>query len=217
MYNLMDNNKLHLAGKVMTTPEFSHDIYDEKFFTFDLEVSRLSDNSDIIPVLISEKLLDGTVVKGVYIDLNGQLRSYNKFEEEKRRLKLFSFVRDVKVITAIEFLEIKNPNEVELIGFICKQPIYRTTPFGREITDLLIASNRAYKKSDYVPAIAWGRNAKYCNSLDIGTPVKMTGRLQSRGYVKKVDETSEEARTAYEVSITRIKEIIEGEEEPKAD
>lgn len=205
MYDLMENNAIKaLSGKVLTNPEFYHEAYDEKFYTFNLEVSRLSDNVDVIPVLISKKILNDLKAED-YITITGQIRTYNKYEDDKRKLLLFVFVRDYTKLTFDEFVAIDNPNEVTLKGFVCKQPIYRKTPMGREITDLLIAVNRAYRKSDYIPAIAWGRNAKFCENLAIGTKVEISGRIQSRGYTKKLEDGSELNKTAYEVSINRIK------------
>lgn len=212
MNTLLENNKLMLAGQVITEPVFYHEAYDEKFYSFDLKVARLSQNHDIVPVLISEKILDQINV-GDCISMEGQLRTYNKYEEEtKRKLLMFAFVKEVSIITQEELDAIKNPNELTVIGYLCKAPSYRVTPLGREIADLLVAVNRAYKKSDYIPTIAWGRNAKYCEKLEVGTCVQLTGRVQSREYVKRIDDTSEgETRVAYEVSINRIKVVTEEE------
>jgi primosomal replication protein N len=211
MHNLIDNNKLKLAGKILTTPEFYLESYGEKFYKADLEVPRLSDAADVLPILISEKILTG-VDKGCYVSVAGQLRSYNKTEDDHRRLLLFAFSREIDVITEEEFHAIDSPNEITINGFICKTPVYRTTPFGREITDLLIAVNRPYKKSDYIPNIAWGRNARFCKDMSVGTHVEVTGRLQSREYTKKIGEV-EIPRMAYEVSVTKIKPVEEARED----
>jgi single-stranded DNA-binding protein len=215
MYNQLENNKLTLAGEVISKPEFYHEVYDEKFYTFNLSVSRLSDNNDTIPVIISEKILKDIDI-GTCINIDGQLRTYNKYEDSsKRKLMLFAFVKDYQVISAEELAGIKNPNELIIVGFLCKAPVYRKTPLGREITDLLVAVNRQYKKSDYIPSIVWGRNARYCENLEVGTCVQITGRIQSRNYIKKTDDNTEETRTAYEVSASRVK-VLAADEKPEA-
>jgi primosomal replication protein N len=214
MNNEMINNKLEISGKVSSAPAFYHESYGEKFYTFTIESPRLSESVDEVPVMISEKILGGIKV-GDCVTVSGQLRTYNRYEDNHRKLLIFAFARDIKVITEEEFKAIENPNWIEITGFICKEPVYRTTPLGREIADLLIAVNRAYKKSDYVPVISWGRNAKYASLFDIGTKVKVTGRIQSRNYEKKIDETNKVSKVAYEVSVTNITVDI-AEEEDKA-
>ncbi len=217
--NYSDNNHLVLVGKITSDKRFSHEIYGETFYIFDLEVPRLSGNADIIPITISERLITSeelTIGKKVLIE--GQFRSYNSYENEKNRLILTVFAKDIKfedeeVVENEEGKE-KISNEVTLIGYICKKPIYRQTPFGREISDILLAVNRAYNKSDYIPAIAWGRNARFCQNIEVGTKVKITGRVQSRSYEKKFEDGTVENRVAYEVSIGSL-EIIEEEEEKK--
>ncbi|HIU52133.1 MAG TPA: single-stranded DNA-binding protein [Candidatus Merdicola faecigallinarum] len=217
--NYSDNNHLVLVGKITSDKRFSHEIYGETFYIFDLEVPRLSGNADIIPITISERLITSeelTIGKKVLIE--GQFRSYNSYENEKNRLILTVFAKDIKfedeeVVENEEGKE-KISNEVTLIGYICKKPIYRQTPFGREISDILLAVNRAYNKSDYIPAIAWGRNARFCQNIEVGTKVKITGRVQSRSYEKKFEDGTVETRVAYEVSIGSL-EIIEEEEEKK--
>ena len=211
--NYSDNNHLVLVGKITSDKRFSHEIYGETFYIFDLEVPRLSGNADIIPITISERLITSeelTIGKKVLIE--GQFRSYNSYENEKNRLILTVFAKDIKfedeeVVENEEGKE-KISNEVTLIGYICKKPIYRQTPFGREISDILLAVNRAYNKSDYIPAIAWGRNARFCQNIEVGTKVKITGRVQSRSYEKKFEDGTVETRVAYEVSIGSL-EIIE--------
>ena len=211
--NFADNNHLVLVGKITDEKKFSHEIYGEKFYTFDLSVPRLSGNADVIPITISERLFkEDEVVVGKKIKIVGQFRSYNSYENERNRLILTVFAKD------IEFLENQEEeivaskelvsNEVILIGYICKTPIYRQTPFGREIADVLLAVNRAYNKSDYIPCITWGRNARYCSKMEVGTEVKVTGRIQSRGYEKKHEDGTVEQKVAYEVSISNL-EIID--------
>lgn len=215
--NYLDNNHLILAGKITSEKRFSHEIYGESFYIFDLEVARLSGTSDIIPVTISERLVPTEELKiGKKVIVEGQFRSYNSYENERNKLVLTVFVKELKFIENVqetdeeEKPELKEgiSNEVTLIGFICKAPIYRQTPFGREISDILLAVNRAYNKSDYIPAIAWGRNARFCKNIEVGTKVKIVGRVQSRTYEKKYEDGTVQTRIAYEVSVGSL-EVIE--------
>ncbi len=216
--NYADNNHLILMGKVTSEKRFSHEIYGESFYIFDMEVPRLSNTQDIIPVTISERLIpDGTLEIGKKVLIKGQFRSYNSYENEKNKLILTVFAKDIFFEDEIEN-ELNNEeskeivsNEVILTGYICKKPIYRQTPFGREIADLLLAVNRAYNKSDYIPAIAWGRTARFCQNLEVGTEVRVTGRVQSRTYEKKFEDGTAETRVAYEVSIGSLEVISEKE------
>ena len=214
--NYLENNHLVLVGKVTSEKKFSHEIYGESFYIFDLEVARLSGNADIIPITISERLiLEKELEIGDRVEIEGQFRSYNSYENEKNRLILTVFAKDIKYLTEEEEnLAEKVSNEVTLVGYICKKPIYRQTPFGREISDILLAVNRAYNKSDYIPAIAWGRNARFCQNIEVGTKVKIEGRVQSRNYEKKFEDGTTRTRTAYEVSISSL-EIVNEEEENK--
>ena len=199
-YEQMNNNKVYLWGKIVSEMVFSHEVFDEKFYEVNLEIPRLSNFNDIIPITISEKFLnDYKFDKGTEIAVKGQFRSYNKQQENKSKLVLTVFVREI-----CEIDETLNPNTIELVGYICKPPVYRTTPFGREITDVLIAVNRAYNKSDYIPAIAWGRNARFASTLEVGENVKIWGRIQSREYQKKIDEENVITKTAYEISISKM-------------
>lgn len=192
-----------MAGTVFTNPEFSHEVYGERFFIFKLEVPRLSETVDIIPVTISEKFLAGTPVEtGIKLLISGQFRSYNNFSSSGNRLVLTVFVRSIEVIDNLE--DYTSPNNVYLNGYICKPPVYRTTPFGREIADILLAVNRAYNKSDYIPCIVWGRNAKYAETLSIGDNIIIWGRVQSRDYQKKISEDEVENKTAYEISVSKL-------------
>ena len=214
--NYLENNHLVLVGKVTSEKKFSHEIYGESFYIFDLEVARLSGNADIIPITISERLiLEKELEIGDRVEIEGQFRSYNSYENEKNRLILTVFAKDIKYLTEEEEnLAEKVSNEVTLVGYICKKPIYRQTPFGREISDILLAVNRAYNKSDYIPAIAWGRNARFCENMQVGTELKIIGRVQSRAYEKKHEDGTIENRMAYEVSISSL-EIVNEEEENK--
>lgn len=213
MDNLMLNNKIYLEGKVTSGLEFSHEMYGEGFYTFDLDVMRLSDSVDTLNITVSERLLnDVKLDPGVDIIVEGQLRSYNKFIDGSNKLILTVFARNIEPCMERS----KNPNEIFLDGYICKEPIYRTTPFGREIADVLLAVNRAYNKSDYIPTIAWGRNSRFCQTLSVGDNIKVWGRLQSREYQKKVSDSEVVKKVAYEVSISKMerahKEEISGEE-----
>ena len=208
--NYTENNYLVLIGKIISDKTFSHEIYGESFYVFNLEVPRLSGNEDIIPITISERLIanfDLTIGRKVVIE--GQFRSYNSYENEKNRLVLTVFAKDI--IDYKEEQEENVSNEVVLNGYVCKKPIYRKTPFGREISDILLAVNRAYNKSDYIPCIAWGRNARFCENMEVGTEVKIVGRVQSRTYEKKFEDGRTEQRVAYEVSIGSL-EVIKKDE-----
>ena len=201
MDNAITNNKIFLEGKVISELEFSHEMYGEGFYSFNLEVMRLSDSVDHLNITVSERLLNDVEISiGKEVIVEGQLRSYNKFIDGSNKLILTVFARNIQ--TCIE--KSKNPNEIYLDGYICKEPVYRTTPFGREIADLLLAINRAYNKSDYIPTIAWGRNSRFCKSLNVGDHIKVWGRLQSREYQKKISETEVVKKVAYEVSISRM-------------
>ncbi len=208
--NMIDSNIVTVVGKMVTEKEFSHEMFGEGFYTFDLEVPRLSESVDILPVTISERLFANLdLKKGDIVLVEGQLRSYNRYINDSNRLVLTIFARDIYMTDDEEKLSelLKKPNEIYIDGFICKEPIYRTTPFGREITDLLVAVNRAYNKSDYIPCIAWGRNARFCERLLIGDHVKLWGRVQSREYQKKLPNGEVSSRIAYEVSISKLQYI----------
>ena len=219
--NYLENNYLTLVGKVTGEKKFSHEIYGERFYIFNLSIPRLSGNSDIIPITVSERLIkDDTLEEGRKLLVKGQFRSYNSYENEKNRLILTVFAKDVREVEESDEEEneiIKKDivtNEVVLVGYMCKKPIYRQTPFGREIADILLAVNRAYNKSDYIPCIAWGRNARFCQDLDVGTQVKLIGRVQSRTYEKKHEDGTSETRVAYEVSVGSL-EVIQEEDTSK--
>ncbi len=210
--NYSQNNYIMLVGKITSEKKFSHEIYGESFFNFDLEIPRLSGISDIIPITISERLIANFDLSlGKQVVIEGQFRSYNTYEDSKSRLILTVFVKEIREKGEDE--EIKVPNEVQLVGHICRKPIYRKTPFGREIADILVAVNRAYNKSDYIPCITWGRNARFCENMQIGTELKLVGRVQSRPYEKKHEDGTVEQRTAYEVSISSL-EFVNKEDEP---
>ena len=198
----MENNIITLTGIVDTEPQFSHSVLEESFYSFMLRVPRLSETDDILPITVSENIFREEMLKpGETVKVRGQLRSYNKYTETKTRLILTVFAKEISVPTQED---IDDPNEIYINGFICKAPVYRKTPFGREITDLIVAVNRAFNRSDYIPAIAWGKNAVYSETLEVGSNVMLWGRLQSRNYNKKISDSEVEVRTAYELSITKI-------------
>ena len=197
-----ENNKVVIAGTVSSEPEFSHEVYEEMFYTFMLDTPRLSNAHDTVKVTISEKFFaGGRLMVGDRVVIRGQFRSYNNFTNVGNRLILTVFVKDLEREGGEEE---RNLNSICLNGYICKKPVYRTTPFGREIADILLAVNRSYNKSDYIPCIAWGRNAKFAECLDVGDNVMVKGRIQSREYQKRLSETEVESKTAFEVSVSRL-------------
>ena len=199
-YELMNNNVATLCGVVEREPKYSHDMYGEGFYESVIVVPRLSDQVDKIPFTVSERLLvDGKIAVGNTVTLVGQLRSYNKIVGNKSKLFLTLFVRDVA-----DNDEEQNPNVIDVVGYVCKPPVYRMTPFKREICDVLLAVNRAYNKSDYLPCIAWGRNARFVKDVPVGAKLTINGRIQSREYQKTLDSGEIETRLAYEVSVNRI-------------
>lgn len=193
-------NLVTLSGRVSTEPSFSHEVFGEKFYEIMLEVKRLSNMIDLVPVSVSERLMtEDNFVVGNYITVSGQFRSYNKVMENKSKLMLTVFVKDI-----LPYDETINSNSIYLEGFVCKPPVFRTTPFNREICDILLAVNRQYNKSDYIPCIAWGRNARYVKTLPIGSNIAIWGRVQSRQYQKRLDDDTVVTRIAYEVSVSKV-------------
>lgn len=205
------NNKVTIAGEVMSPYIYNHEIMGEKFYTTVVKSERLSGTSDLIPIMISERLISPTMNDtGVFVEINGEFRSYN--DKENRKLVLSVFTYD------ISFLEdVRNVNDIELIGYICKESVYRTTPLGREITDVLLAVNRSYGKSDYIPCVMWGRNARFVENLAVGTKLKVNGRIQSREYNKKISDNEFETRTAFEMSVSRLEVLEDAGENNNAD
>ena len=204
-YEMMNNNAATLCGVVMSKPVYSHQMYGEGFYESTLSVPRLSEQLDVIPFTISERLLDGSgIEEGSLVTFSGQLRSYNKMVDGKSKLLLTLFVREI-----LENDETRNPNTIDITGYVCKEPIYRMTPFKREICDVLLAVNRAYNKSDYLPCIAWGRNARYVKESPVGDKITVNGRIQSRIYQKVDEEGNVNERVAYEVSINRVEAVKE--------
>lgn len=207
---VFDNNQVTIAGEILGGFTFSHDVFGEGFYLVEISVGRLSESSDIIPIMVSERLID---VKqdytGMYAIINGQFRSYNRHEETKNRLVLSVFAREINI--AEQPTGEVRPNYIFLDGYVCKPPIYRKTPLGREIADVLLAVNRPYGKSDYIPCICWGRNARFAEGFQVGEHIQIWGRIQSREYQKKLSENEFERRVAYEVSVSKLECV--GEEE----
>lgn len=205
--NEMENNQVTIIGEVVSGFTYNHEIYGEGFFMMELKVERLSNSYDVIPVMISERIIDITKdYRGEFLEIRGQFRSYNRHDERKNRLLLSVFAREAKFVEAGEesTAEDNKTNNIYLDGYICKDPVYRKTPLGREIADLLLAVNRPYGKSDYIPCICWGRNARYAGNFKVGDRVQMWGRIQSREYTKRLDEEHVERRIAYEVSVSKL-------------
>ena len=207
---VFDNNQVSIVGEIVSDFKFSHEVFGEGFYVVDILVNRLSNSADIIPIMVSERLINvKSDYKGQKVEILGQFRSYNRHEESKNRLVLSVFAREIRVLNGDE--ENLKPNYIFLDGYVCKAPIYRKTPLGREIADLLLAVNRPYGKSDYIPCICWGRNARFAENFVVGGHIQVWGRIQSREYQKKVGENEFEKRVAYEVSVSKL-EYIEEEE-----
>ena len=211
MERAIENNQVTITGEIASGFTFSHQIYGEGFYMMDVSVKRLSGEYDTIPVMVSERIFDTTQnLTGELVSIRGQFRSYNRHEEKRNRLILSVHAKEVEF--AEEVADGHKANNIYLDGYICKEPIYRKTPLGREICDILLAVNRPYGKSDYIPCICWGRNARYAGELQIGDRIEVGGRIQSRTYIKRIDEESTEERVAYEVSVSKVGKIVESEE-----
>ena len=214
---VIENNQVTIVGEIVSDFTYSHEIFGEGFYMVDVRVIRLSDSTDIIPLMVSERIIDvKSSYIGEYIEAVGQFRSYNRHDERKNKLVLSVFVREINFLEEEEAQRCNSDNsrtnQIYLDGFICKAPIYRKTPLGREIADLLIAVNRPYGKSDYIPCICWGRNARYASTFEVGARCEIWGRIQSREYVKKMNEEQTERRVAYEVSVSKLELLTEEEE-----
>ncbi|NLK75943.1 MAG: single-stranded DNA-binding protein [Clostridiales bacterium] len=205
---VFDNNQVSIAGEVISEFTFSHDVFGEGFYILEAEVPRLSSSADLIPIMVSERLIDVKQdYRGKFVEVIGQFRSYNRHEENRNKLVLSVFAREIKIVDELSS-DVK-PNHIFLDGFVCKPPIYRKTPLGREIADVLLAVNRPYGKSDYIPCICWGRNARYAETFNVGGHVQLWGRIQSREYQKKISENEFEKRIAYEVSVSKLEYLDE--------
>lgn len=202
------NNQVTIAGEVVSEFTFSHEVYGEHFYVVNIAVCRLSNSFDVIPVMVSERLMDVSAdYRGCTLQASGQFRSYNRHEENRNRLVLSVFAREASLIEPEE--DDQNPNYIFLDGYVCKHPVYRKTPLGREIADVLLAVNRPYGKSDYIPCICWGRNARFADKFEVGSHIQIWGRIQSREYQKKIGEEQYEKRVAYEVSVSKLEYIGE--------
>jgi len=210
--SLMKNNKVYISGEVVSDPVFSHEVYGERFYAAIIETKRLNDLTDLVPIIISEDIGDTENLKDKIVHVTGEFRSLNKYEDGRSHLRIFVFVTNMEILNEIpeETINYEN-NHVFLNGYVCKEPVYRTTPLGKEIADVIIAVNRRYGKSDYIPCICWGNDAKVASGLSVGDKVVINGRIQSRYYVKKISETEIEQRIAYEVSAYRIEKDEEND------
>lgn len=205
---VFDTNQVSVVGEIVNEFTFSHDVFGEGFYILEVMVKRLSNAYDIIPIMISERLIDvKQECKGKYVEVQGQFRSYNRHEENRNRLILSVFAREIRITEELSD-EVKH-NYIFLDGFVCKKPVYRKTPLGREIADVLLAVNRPYGKSDYIPCICWGRNARFAEGFPVGGHVQLWGRIQSREYQKRLSETEVEKRVAYEVSVSKLEYLDE--------
>lgn len=210
---IIENNRVTIIGEIASNFTFNHELYGEKFYTTYLSTERTSGITDIIPVMVSDRLVDVTENwVGKTVRIFGQFRSYNKHDGDKNRLLLSVFAREIEIWEDDGEIRLYDKNAIFLDGFIYKKPTYRETPLGREIADLLIAVNRPYGKSDYIPCICWGRNARFAGQLEVGTHISVEGRIQSREYEKHISDTESETRTAYEVSVSKMNVIEETEE-----
>lgn len=212
MEDLFCSNKVVLIGTAMNSPEFNHTVCNESFYSFKLQIPRLSCVYDVLNITVSEDLMEKVKIipNNKYI-INGEFRSYNNYSNYGSKLILTVFSRSITEVS--ENPALINPNQILLNGYICKMPIYRVTPFGREIADILLAVNRSYNKSDYIPCIAWGKNARFASSLNIGDNIKISGRVQSREYQKKLSDESVVNKIAYEVSINKVEKILKNNNE----
>lgn len=210
MEKVFDNNKVSICGEIASGFTYSHDVFGEGFYLFELKVNRLSDATDVIPVMVSERIIDVEEdYFGKIARISGQFRSYNRHDSGRSRLVLSVFAREIEIVE--EAAEDVRPNYIFLDGFVCKPPIYRKTPLGREIADVLLAVNRPYGKSDYIPCICWGRNARFAEGFQVGEHIQIWGRIQSREYQKRISDDEFEKRTAYEVSVGKVEEVTEDE------
>lgn len=214
MLNTNINNSVILDGIIVSEPMYSHEMFGEKFYACKMEVERTSGFKDVVPLTISNRLFHvEKILAGLRFRVIGQFRSFNHHTEDGNRLVLSVFAREIEELDDMQGS--LNTNDVSLDGYICKEPVYRKTPNGREIADILLAVNRSYGKSDYIPCICWGRNARYVSSLEVGTRISVSGRIQSREYEKRLSDTESEIRVAYEVSVSKIDLVEENTDERK--
>ena len=208
-------NKVFVSGRIEAEFDFSHEVLWEKFYRTRVRVERLSGTEDLVPIVVSDLLIGRermkTSLEGKWVEVAGQFRSYNKLGEDGRKhLDLFLFVTAINIYDDEDELEeVTNANLIYLDGYLCKPPVFRKIPLGRQITDLFIAVNRPYGKSDYIPCIAWGRVAQWASEFEVGNRVKLYGRVQSREYFKRFSKDTEagEYRDAYEISVMRMQKV----------
>lgn len=208
-------NKVFVSGRIEAEFDFSHEVLWEKFYRTRVRVERLSGTEDLVPIVVSDLLIGRermkTSLEGKWVEVAGQFRSYNKLGEDGRRhLDLFLFVTAINIYDDEDELEeVTNANLIYLDGYLCKTPVFRKTPLRRQITDLLIAVNRPYGKTDFIPCIAWGRVAQWASEFEVGNRVKLYGRVQSREYFKRFSKDTEagEYRDAYEISVMRMQKV----------
>lgn len=207
---IIENNQVCIIGEIVSEFQFSNEVLGEGFYLVYVQVKRISESCDRIPVIVSERLIDvSRDYRGKIIRVFGQFRSYNRREENRNRHILSVFAMEINFSN--DETDNSKVNQILLDGYICKDPVYRKTPFGREISDIMISVNRSYGKSDYIPCICWGRNARYAAGLEVGSRIKICGRVQSREYKKSLSEEEYEMRTAYEVSIQKM-EVVPNEQ-----
>lgn len=206
-------NQVRIVGEVIESFTFSHKVYGEAFYAATVKVPRYSEAYDVIRIIVSDRLVDVSADwEGCWISVDGQFRSHSKKQPDGRaKLELFVFVFNVEPLEASD-MPIKEMNYIVLDGYLCKTPVYRETPRGRKITDILFAVNRAGGKSDYIPCICWERNALYAAAFEPGAHFILNGRIQSRVYHKPLGDGNVEERTAWEVSVSTI-QLVEEEGE----
>lgn len=196
-----NENRALLRGTAAAEPVLSHETHGVVYETFPLAVRRLSGSEDRVNVLVPRALLEQRpVTEGMELEVEGEVRSFNNKSRQGSRLVITLYAKDLRSGGG------EHDNRLALAGVLCKPPVLRRTPLGREICDLMLAVNRRYGRADYLPCIAWGGLARYCGALEVGDGVRLEGRLQSRSYTKVQDGISQE-RTAYEVSIMHLEAV----------
>ena len=204
MDNTNDNNHVTVAGIILEPFSFSHELHGEKFYSTRLSIERLSNQTDIIPVMFPERLIDVTQnYIGRYAEVSGQLRSHNLHNASKSKLLLFVFAREAAFFD--ERCDIIYKNQVHLSGYVSKPALYRKTPLKKEISNVLLAVNRPHLKADYIPCILWGSNALLAKSLQTGEHIVVRGRIQSREYTKTTEDGNE-TKTTYELSVATLEQ-----------
>lgn len=200
-------NTAKIVGYVVSSPEIHHSTHGEDFYEFSVRVPRLNSSaSDILKVEISDRVFNVNKIKvDSIVSVEGQFRSFNEHNTDtgKISLRLFLFTKEIEVLDSADDFT----NKITLHGFICKEVVHRKTPGGREISDVILSVNRLYNKSDYIPCVVWGRNARYVSKMGVGTEIEFSGRIQSRVYTKKFEDGSTLEREVYEVSVSDVTKI----------